>query len=197
MTLFANFSIDHQPVSNLFVNGLTVTNAGRQGITVGYAKNSTLDNVNVVSSADTGWDFESDLNGVGSANLTINNAHDQKGIHFVEALEGPITFNNCQCVRHVHMKNDAAQSGQPVTFNGGSLELDRNTDTGDNVAGIVIDGPGRIAFNNVEITRMPGSFAPNGPAISVTKGGHLTLVGSPLPAPIGNHDRKSAVTVEP
>jgi hypothetical protein len=195
MTLFANFSIDHQPVSNLFVNGLTVTNAGRQGITVGYAKNSTLNNVNVVSTADTGWDFESDLNGVGSANVTINNAQDQKGIHIVEALQGPITFNNCQCERHVHMKHDAATSGQLVSFNGGSLELNRNTATGDNVAGIVIDGPGRIAFNGVKITRMPGSDAPKGPAISVTNGGNLTLVGSPLPAPTGGHDRKSTVTI--
>ena len=196
VTLFANFSSDNQPVSNLFVNGLTVTKAGRQGITMGYVKNSTLDDVNVVSTADAGWDFESDLANVGSANVTINDAHNQKGIHIIEALQGPITFNNCQCEAHVHLMNDAAASGQMVTFNGGSYELNRNTATGDNVAGIVVAGHGRMTFNHVLITRMPGSDAPSGPAMSVTGGGHLTLVDAPLPAPVGTHDARSTVTIE-
>ena len=38
MTLFANFGRDSAPVTDLFVNGLTVTKAGRQGITMGYVK---------------------------------------------------------------------------------------------------------------------------------------------------------------
>ena len=196
MTLFSQFGVDKAPVTDLYVNGLTVTRAGRQGITMGYVEDSTLDNVNLVSAADAGWDFESDLANVGSGNVTINNAHDQKGIHIIEALQGPITFNDCQCEQHVHMLNDAAASGQLVTFNGGSYELDRDTDTGCNVAGIMIAGPGRMDFNDVDITRMPGEWAPQGPAISVTDGGHLTLVNSPLPAPVGGADATSRVTIE-
>jgi hypothetical protein len=128
--------------------------------------------------------------------VIINNAHDETGIHIIEALQGPITFNDCQCERHVHLLDDAAASGQLVTFNGGSYELDRDTDTGCNVAGIVVAGHGRMEFNHVNITRMPGEWAPKGPAISVTGGGHLTLIDSPLPAPVGGHDATSAVTTE-
>ena len=196
MTLFSQFGVDKAPVTDLYVNGLTVTHAGRQGITMGYVEDSTLDNVNVDSAGEAGWDFESDLQGIGSGNVIINNAHDETGIHIIEALQGPITFNDCQCERHVHLLDDAAASGQLVTFNGGSYELDRDTDTGCNVAGIVVAGHGRMEFNHVNITRMPGEWAPKGPAISVTGGGHLTLIDSPLPAPVGGHDATSAVTTE-
>ena len=196
MTLFSQFGVDKAPVTDLYVNGLTVTRAGRQGITMGYVEDSTLDNVSVSFTGEAGWDFESDLPNIGSGNVTINNAHDQVGIHIIEALQGPITFNNCQCQSHVHMLDDAAASGQLVTFNGGSYELDRDTDSGCNVAGIRIAGPGRMEFNHVNITRKPGEWAPQGPSISVTDGGHLTLVDSPLPAPAGGHDAESRVKVE-
>ncbi len=196
MTLFSQFGVDKQPVTNLYVNGLTVTKAGRQGVTMGYAKDSVLDNVTIVSSVDTGWDFESDLPNIGSANVTINDANDRKQIYLIEALEGPITFNDCQCRGHVHLLDDAAASGQLVTFNGGSYQLDRDSDTGCNVAGIVIAGPGRMEFNDVDITRRSGEWAVKGPTISVTDGGHLTLVNSPLPAPVGGHDAQSTVTIE-
>jgi hypothetical protein len=196
MTLFSQFGVDKAPVTDLYVNGLTVTHAGRQGITMGYVEDSTLDNVTVGSTGEAGWDFESDLPNIGSGNVTINNAHDQVGIHIVEALQGPITFNNCQCESHVHLLRDAAASGQLVTFNGGSYALDRDTDTGCNVAGIVIAGAGRMEFNHVNVTRKPGEWAPQGPTMSVTGGGHLTLVDSPLPAPVGRHDARSTVTIE-
>jgi hypothetical protein len=197
MTLFSQFGVDKAPVTDLYVNGLTITKAGRQGITMGYVENSTLDNVNLVSAADVGWDFESDLAHVGSGNVTINDAHNQKGIRFVEDLQGPITFNDCQCVRHIHMLNDAALSGQLVTFSGGTLVLNRDTDTGCNVSGIRIAGPGRMEFENMVITRNWGLWAIKGPAISVTDGGHLTMINSPLPAPVGGADATSTVTIEP
>ncbi len=195
VTLFADFSIDGNPVTNLYVNGLTVTNAGRQGITMGYVKGAELDNVTVNSAAESGWDFESDLPHVGSGNVVINNADNHVGVHLIEALQGPITFNNCQCWKHVHDINDAAESGQLVTFNGGSYQLARDSSTGINVAGIVIAGPGRMVMNNVDISRLPGPFDPKGPSISVTGGGHLTLVDSPLPKPAGTHDAQSTVTI--
>src|SRR6202011_6071120 len=46
--------------TNITVNGLVVNSAGRQGVTVAYATNSTLNDVTINSSADAGWDFESD-----------------------------------------------------------------------------------------------------------------------------------------
>jgi len=197
VTLFSKFGKDSNPVTDLYVDGLTVDNAGRQGITMGFVENSVLDNVTVGQAAQAGWDFESDLPHVGSGNVVINNAHDQGGIHMVEALRGPITFNNCDCQRHLHVLNDAAASGQLVTFNGGSYRLSRNSSTGDNIAGIVIQGPGRVLMNHVDITRLPGSDAPRGPAASITQGGVLALVHSPLPAPVGGPDASSAMLVQP
>ncbi len=195
VTLFSQFGVDHNPVTNLYVNGLTVTNAGRQGITMGYVNGAVMNNVNVVSAAEAGWDFESDLPNIGSGNVVVNNAIDGTGIHMIEALQGPITFNNCQCVRHLHVFNGAAASGQLITFNGGSYALARNSDTGDEIAGIVVDGPGQVVMNQVQITRLPGNDAPHGPSISVTHGGHLTLDDSPPPAPVGGADRRSTLTV--
>ncbi|HXW38307.1 MAG TPA: hypothetical protein VEJ44_01325 [Acidimicrobiales bacterium] len=196
MTLFSQFGVDTNPVTNLYVDGLTVTGAGRQGITMGFVWNSTLDNVHLVSSADAGWDFESDLPDVGSGNVTVNDAVNGVGVRFVEALQGPITFNDCQCTSYIHVINDAAASGQLVTFNGGSDEIPRRTVKGDEIAGIVVAGPGRLVMNHVDVTRRPGPFAPQGPAMSVTGGGTLTLVDTPLPPPVGKHDRHSKVIVE-
>ena len=183
-TLFSQFGADSSPVTNLYVDGLTIKNAGRQAVTMGYVKDSTLNNVNLVSSAQSGWDFESDLPKVGSGNVTINNSKDLKGVHIIEALQGPITFNNCVSEQHVHLIGAAAASGQTVTFNGGSIELARNTATGDNVAGIVVAGPGRMVINHVNVTRTSGSEKPKGPAVSVTGGGHLIVIDSPLPPPV-------------
>jgi hypothetical protein len=151
--------------------------------------------VTVVSSADTGWDFESDLANVGSADVTVNNAHDLKGVHIIEALQGPIVFNNCHLQKHIQLLDAAAASGQAVSFNRGSIELARNTDTGNNVAGIEVAGPGRMVIDHVLVSRSAGSYAPHGPAISVTGGGRLLLIDSPLPPPVGGHSRNSIVRV--
>ncbi|MHB1517984.1 MAG: hypothetical protein ACYCVN_01865 [Acidimicrobiales bacterium] len=194
MTVSANFPKDDAPTSDLLVNGLTVTHAGREGMTIADAVHSTFDSVHVRSAAEDGWDFESDLNGVGSGFITVNHPETTKGIRLIEALHGPIKFNGCQCDRHVTVMGEAALSGAAVTFNGGSVFLP-NTDHGMPPAGITVRGPGSLTFSHVAIGRLPAFRAPSGPAWSVTAGGHLTLNDSPVIGPLGNHDGKSTVTI--
>jgi hypothetical protein len=192
--LMLGFQPGRPPTTNLTVNGYTVNHAGRQGVTIAYAINSTLNNVAINSSADSGWDFESDVQRVGSGNVTVNNASGGKGIRIVEALQGPITFNNCQCERHVTLMNDAAASGQPVTFNGGTILL-TNIDKGVPPAGVTLKGPGNLTFTGVTLGRLPAMRLPTSPAWFVTKGGHLTLNKSPAAGPQGYRDSSSTVTI--
>ncbi len=181
--------------TNIYVNHLVVKNAGRQGVTVGYASNSTLSNVNIISSADTGWDFESDTGG-GSGNVTINNAQG-KGVHLIEALNGPITFNNSNFIGHIVLEYSAATSGQPVTFNGGTVDLP-SSDPGVTYAGILVKGPGNLTFNNVKFTQ---ALKPNGkpatdPGWSAVGGAHLMFINSPVVGPTGSNDSSSRVTIK-
>jgi hypothetical protein len=132
------------------VNGYTVNHAGRQGITLAYATNSTLNDVTVNASADAGWDFESDLTGVGSGNLTINRPGGHKGFLFQGTLTGPITVNSSKFSGDVAVVRSSAASGQPITFNSGTI-LVRNRFSGPIQAGITVDGPGELALNGVAI----------------------------------------------
>jgi hypothetical protein len=194
LTVFANFPRDKDPTTNLAVDGLTVVNAGREGITVADLSHGTLTDVDVVSSDFNSWDFESDLPGVGSGYVTVNHAQTVTGIRLIEALQGPITFNDCQCQRHVSVLFDAAASGQPVTFNGGIVLLP-NSDSGPNPAGITVGGPGQLTFNDVDLGQLPAARPPTGEAWAVTGGGHLTLHHSPVAVPRGYHDASSTVTI--
>lgn len=193
LTLFANFPRNKKPTTNLAVSNVTVTNSGREGITVADVSGGTFTNVNVVSSNFNSWDFESDLAGVGSGNVTVNSARTITGIRLIEALHGPITFNNCQCRRHVSLLYAAAASGQPVTFNGGTILLP-NSDDGTSPAGITVNGPGNLTFTGVTLGRLPSVRPGTFPAWSVTDGGHLTLLHSPAAGSRGSHDISSTVT---
>lgn len=195
MTVFAAFGTSNQPTTNLLVNGLDITQAGRQGITMAYARDSTLNGVRVNSASGSGWDFESDLPGIGSGNITVNGASGTKGIRFIEALQGPVTFNDCQCQRHVTLSHEAAASGQPVTFNRGTLMLPRG-DHGITPAGVIVTGPGNLRLTDVTLGNLPGTRTVSGPTWSITGGGHLTLTGTPAPTG-GRHDATSTVVTTP
>lgn len=196
MTLFANIPKDKSPTTNLTVDGVTITNAGRQGLTIADVMGGTISNVDVVSSASMGWDFESDIGNVGSGYLTINNPVSRGGMRFIESLHGPITVNNCTCSRHVTDWSGAAASGEPITFNGGSIPLARS-DNGMPPGGIFVAGPGHLVFNHVALGLEPGTSPPKGPSWYLTGGAHLELDESPVAGPPGYHDAASAVTIVP
>jgi hypothetical protein len=195
MTVFANFGTNNQPTTKLQVNGLDITQAGRQGVTMAYAEDSTLTGVRVNSASGSAWDFESDVPGIGSGNITVNDASGTKGVRFIEALQGPVTFNDCQCERHLTLTHQAAASGQVITFNRGTLLLPR-TDHGITPAGVIVTGPGDLRLVDVTLGNLPGTRKASGPTWSITGGGRLTLVRTPE-TPGGYHDGSSTVVTNP
>jgi hypothetical protein len=181
------------PSWNVVVNGLTVTNAGRQGITMAHVNMATMTNVNVVSSAMAGWDFESDLPGVGSGNVVVRGATGE-GIRLTEALSGPVTFDDSLISGNVSLINEAADSGQAVTFNGGTVLL-KGAFHGIPPAGVWVKGPGNLTFNDVTLGRQPVKKSPTGLAWLAEDGAHLVFDGGSRVPPLGIHDATSTVSI--
>jgi hypothetical protein len=183
------------PCEGITVNNYTINNAGRQGVTMGSVVNSTLTNVHIGQTAQSGWDFESD-SAAGAGNITINDASG-KGTHMSETLFGPVTFNNADITAgHVWMLNNAAASRQPVTFNGGTILLPIY-DNGSPPGGITVQGPGNLIFNNVRIGNVPSPYVkPHGASWNATDGAHITFNKSTPTGPVGSTDATSTVTFE-
>jgi len=183
------------PCEDITVNNLSINNTGRQGVTLASVENSTLNGVHIGLTAQSGWDFESD-SAAGSGNITVNNASG-RGVHISEPLFGPITFNNPDVAAgHILMINAAAASGQPVTFNGGTILL-RIYDNGFPPAGITVEGPGNLTFNNVKIGNVRNHHAkPHGASWIATGGAHITFDNSTPTGPAGSNDATSTVTFE-
>lgn len=191
------FSPRKPPNVNMRVNGYTVNQAGRQGVTVAFLFGASLDGVTVNSAADTGVDFESDV-GVGSGDVFFQNANIHKSVWLQEPLQSPISFTDSTLSGHVIDRGGAATSMTPVMFTGGSLTIARRI-SGTPPGGIWIDGPGNLVFNNVPIGRPAGVLSVTGLPWVVENGGHLSLTASPLSpiTPIGVHDPSSSVSVSP
>jgi hypothetical protein len=178
------------PSTNVTVDGYVITNAGREGVTVAYLTDSVLNHVSTTQA----WDFESDV-AAGSGNVTVNEPTG-KGFRLIEALSGPITFNDPNVSGHVQDIKAAASSGQPVSVNGGTVLIPR-TIRGTPPGGIWVDGPGNLTFTGTTIGRQAGTAKVTGLAWIVDGGGHLTLTNSPVTPPLGIHDATSTVTINP
>ena len=76
------------------VDGLTITRAGRQGVTPAFVSGATFSHVDIVSEADSAWDFESDLPNMGTGNITITDSTWKGRINVNEPLTGPLTFDH-------------------------------------------------------------------------------------------------------
>jgi hypothetical protein len=195
--LMLGFEPGHPPTSTLTVNGYTINNAGRQGVTLAYATQSTLNDVSINSAADAAWDFESDLTGIGAGNITINRPGGRKGGVLMQGtLAGPITFNDSALTGDIQLVRAAAQSGEPVTFNRGTVVM-RNRFTGTPPAGIWVSGPGRLTFNGVHFPRRSAYGPPISGAWAAINGAQLTFNQSVVVAPLGVNDATSKVTINP
>jgi hypothetical protein len=181
--------------ADITVDGYAINGTGaiRQGVTVAFVDGATLNDVTIQNSA--GWDFESDV-GVGSGNVTVNNYSGSAGIRMISTLTGPVTFNDADFQGNITLINQAAASGQPVTFSGGMVQLKRRYQ-GTPPAGLWVRGPGNLTLENMTVGRQPGVGQPSGPAWSVTEGGHLTLSHCPVTPPYGSNDALSTVTITP
>ena len=180
----------HIPVTRLQVQGYTIVNAGRQAVTLAEVASSVLDHVNIVSAADAGFDFESDLPNLGSGNVTITNCTDDRGFNIVEYLTGPISVVNCTGFHRVHFFG--RQGGPPVSFVGGSMICRWR----DPVACIRLNGAS-MTFTGVAITRKVGLWPPTTAVWAVSGGGNLTFAHCTIELPMGWTADTSTVTFIP
>ncbi len=192
LELWSDF-VPRQPrvmVTDLKVDGFTTIDAGRVGVTVATVSGGVLNNVHVISPGMSGFDFESDLPGVGSGNVAITNCTDDHGFSFVEYLTGPITVTNCTGFHHVTL--GSINSNQPVTFQGGSMLCKR----ADPVPCIKQNG-GTMRFVGTSITRMDGKIGVSTPMWSVDTGGSLTFAQTTRVLPFGVTANGATVSVQP
>lgn len=176
----------HTPVTGLVVRGFTTIDAGRQGVTLAEVASSLLDHVNVVSPADSGFDFESDIGGLGSSNVIISNCTDDHGFNLIQFFSGPITVANCTGFHHVSL--GSLNSNAPINFVGGSLICKR----ADPVPCIKQNG-GSLTFTGVAISRTTGTIGISEPVWDVEGKGNLSFVRSPIASPMGSVVRPASV----
>lgn len=186
--LMGNFPKDKLPVSNLTVNGFTVTNAGRNGLTPADVTNSTITTLVVNSSGLVNVDFESDLTGVGAGNLNFVGGN-VGGVHVSETLTGPVTFTNSAVGRVFQTTSSTVPAAFPVAFVGCTLTIPPHKN------GIFLKGPVTFVFTHTAFVRSPE--VKDAPVYSLTDGANLTLNQSPLPPPAGTADASSTVTINP
>ena len=192
LELWSDF-VPRQPrvmVTDLKVDGFTTIDAGRVGVTVATVSGGVLNNVDVISPGMSGFDFESDLPGIGSGNVAITNCTNDHGFSFVEYLTGPITVTNCTGFHHVTL--GSINSDQPVTFNGGSMLCKR----ADPVPCIKQNG-GKMRFVGTSISRMNGTIGVSTPMWSVDTGGSLTFAQTTRVLPFGVTANGATVSVQP
>ena len=182
LELVANFGnpVD-TPVTGLSVEGFTTINAGRQGVTLAEVSSSVLNHVNVINPADAGFDFESDLAGVGSDNVTISNCTDTAGFRLNEFFSGPINITGCTGFHHVSLISPT--SNAPITFTGGTLLCKRAI-----IQPCIDQNGGSLTFVGVTIDRMPGVDKITELTWSVYNSGALSFIRSPITTPTGTID---------
>jgi hypothetical protein len=193
LTLFLASGAKSGPDSNITVDGLTITNAGRQGITPAYVSRASFNNVTIVSVADNGWDFESDLPAVGTGPMTITNSSWVGGINMIEPITGPITFSHDSGSGKFILKDPGGT--QLVSVRDSTLLLPANA-TGYPPAAILQSG-GRLTFLHDVLGRKPSRRPATGPAWLVTGGGQLTIAECSVTGPLGSATGSSRVTIVP
>jgi hypothetical protein len=187
LTLF--LAAGHGKDRNITVDGLTVTRAGRQGVTPAFVSGATFSHVDIVSTADSAWDFESDLPTMGTGNITISDSTWKGRVNLIEPLTGPLTFINDHGSGSL-LFDDA--TNQPIAVTDSTLLLPAD-DWGTPAAGIVLHG-GSLTFSHDTLGRVPSKKPPTGPAWHVTGTGHLTFVDTSVAAPLGSSSGTAVVT---
>ena len=176
---------------NITVDGLTITRSGRQGVTPAFVDGATFSHVDIVSQADSAWDFESDLPQMGTGNITISDSTWRGRINVIEGLTGPLTFDHDTSSGSFLL--DDATSRQPVTVTDSTMLLPAD-DVGTPCAGIVLHG-GTLTFSHDVLGREPSRKAPTGAAWYVDQLGNLSFVHTSVIAPLGTSSGGAVVTI--
>lgn len=187
------------PSSNVTVSYLAVNGAGRYGISPAAVDTGSFDHVSIANANVGAFDWESDVPGLGSSNVTISDSTWTGIDNSIEPLDGTIAYVGDTATGRM-VVNDTKGTGT-VTWTGGSVTLPRNAASGKWTGGIIQTG-GNLSFIDASIARPPvkgthGGNVPNGPAYAVTSGGHLVLDHTTVAGPPGIHDSTSTVTVAP
>jgi hypothetical protein len=171
--LVATFDSGGPQSSAITVNGMTITNPGREGVTVAGVDNSVgvnvFNDITVSNPVHNALSNETDVNLLGSGYCTFNNfTFDGGGFNLISYLNGPMVFNDINGNGRLILVDGFGN--QTVTINGGSWEF---PSTSGSQACIQMTG-GKITFDGVAITRAPG--VPNLPMWNVTQGTPQTRV---------------------
>jgi hypothetical protein len=130
---------------------------------------------------------------VGSGDIVVNGGFFANGVRIIEALSGPVSFNNVLGQGHITLMAAAGLSGQDVSFTGGNLLLPAHG-SGINTTGIKVDG-GTLTFTGVNIGRQASTRPPDAPAWSATNGAHLVFDRCQITPPLGTADATSTVAI--
>ena len=188
LTLF--LAPGHGPDRDITVKGLTITKAGRQGITPAFVSGADFTNVNIVSAADNAWDFESDIRGVGSGGITITDSTWKGPVNMIEPLNGPLTFIGDSSSGRLTFDDRA--KNQPVLVEYSTLLLPAD-DPVELPAGVILRG-GEMTFSHDVLGRQPSKRPPTGRAWLVTDGGQIVFNHSKVTAPLGSSTGTTVVT---
>jgi hypothetical protein len=175
---------------NITVDGLTITRAGRQGITPAFVSGATFSHVDIVSAADSAWDFESDLPSMGTGDITISDSTWRGRVNLIEPLTGPLTFDHDQGSGSLLLDDG---TDQPIIVSDSTLLLPAN-DWGDPSAGIVLHA-GTATFSHDVLGREPSKKPPTGPAWHAAGTSHLTFIDTSVAAPLGTSSGSAVVTI--
>ena len=179
------------PDTQVAVDGMTITNAGRDGISPANVTDSTFANIMVHGVADTGADFESDLRGVGSGSLVFTDVDFGGPLNVIEPLSGGVELNDCTGTGAIV---DNAP-GAPVTIANSSWSLRYSADAGHDPQIVVTDAS--LAFKRSTLTRTATTHAAESPGWSVKNHGSLSFLSTaPPPGPLGTADARSSVLME-
>ena len=149
------------PDSNIVVDGYTVTNAGRVGITPADVTSGSFDNIDVVSAATSGIDLEADVKGLGDGTLTFDHVVTAKGIHIVEPITSA-TFTDTTMTGDFLLTHPGAVSYQ------GSITCNRRSP----VACVTVKA-GTLALD-ATFAYLPGTNTPTTPFMRAIPPGVIT-----------------------
>jgi hypothetical protein len=164
LTLF--YQSRQGPDSNIVVDGYTVTNAGRVGITPADVTSGSFDNIDVVSAATSGIDLEADVKGLGDGTLTFDHVVTAEGIHIVEPITSA-TFTDTTMSGDFLLTHPGAVSYQ------GSITCNRRSP----VACVTVKA-GTLALD-ATFAYLPGTNTPTTPFMRAIPPGVITTPTAP------------------
>ena len=180
--------------SNVTVNNLQVGQVGREGVTLVYINGATFNECQISATLQDAVSTESDLPGIGAANVTFNNCSFDGSFNMISPVNGPFTLNNCINCHPLQPVPSSPPGPPPSPINGnGRIQLHDAASTSavtlnnctwvfpstNGSSAVISQEGGTLALNNTSIYRaVPGSGAADADyyvtyAYPITKGAEV------------------------